>query len=1036
MHINWWVERAGRLGHAVCLRRATEWFPVSRRSQPFMIELRTLGGPDLRGGDGRALGSILAQPKRFALLVHLVLGDGGRDGCGTLRRDSLLGILWPDLDQERGRAALRKALHHLRRALGEDALAGFGDEVVGVAEGALRCDAIEFERALDAGRPEDAMALYRGDLLEGFFLSDAAEFERWSERERSRLRLRAVAGAWALSEGAEARGEAAGALAWARRALDLSDRDELVLQQVLSLHDRLGDRVGGVRAYEEYRRYLEAEYGLDPSAETEDLVRAIRERRATGEGPARRVSDPVSPEEGTIAAAPREAAEPGSREPVAPIRPSVAAQPVRMRRGDEGRARGWIGAGAVAAVVTAIALAASGSWKDPSPASATVAVGKIEDYASQEGPGLAPALGDMLATNLARVPGLRVVSNARLYEVLGQSGETELSAATMARSARGAGATEVVDGALYRLSNGALRFDLRSVELASGEVRAAYTVEGTDLFAVVDEATAAFASGVGIRVEGLRIADVTTGSLVAYRLYEEGLRALYQRGDGRAAFELFAAALEEDSTFAMAAWYAGVSPPSGVPYQPYRDRAARMAPRASDRERLMILAGWKSGMMEPSALAVAETLAVRYPDEPDGHYWLGLHRVWSGEFLEGVEDLRRVVKMDSLSLAGKSPRCRACDALAQIVEAYLLEDSFPAAERTAREFTRLRPESAAAWSTLSRVLDLDGRGEEALTAFRTALRFSAAAPLTEVEAIVALRAGNFPRVDSLLLPFVREPDPQLRGRPLWFHIISLRSQGRLQEALAAAESARHDFERLAEAQGLPASQRIHGALPEATVLFESGHSREAAALFERMANSPTVEPWRKGAVARHRAWHLTHVGAALAAAGDTARVAALADSVQSIGRESRYGRDRRLHHHLRGLVALARGREPEAEAEFRRAIFSPTLGYTRTNLELGRLLLKQGRPREAIAVLRPSLRGSLEASNLYVTRTELHELLAEAFAAAGIADSASTHFRWVADAWKEADPSFDARRAAALRRWRELESGRREPVPGPRNAGR
>jgi hypothetical protein len=48
--------------------------------------------------------------------------------------------------------------------------------------------------------------------------------------------------------------------------------------------------------------------------------------------------------------------------------------------------------------------------------------------------------------------------------------------------------------------------------------------------------------------------------------------------------------------------------------------------------------------------------------------------------------------------------------------------------------------------------------------------------------------------------------------------------------------------------------------------------------------------------------------------------------------------------------------------------------------------------------LRPALHGSIEASNLYVTHTELQTLLARAFDAAGAPDSAAVHRGYVSRA--------------------------------------
>ncbi len=84
-------------------------------------------------------------------------------------------------------------------------------------------------------------------------------------------------------------------------------------------------------------------------------------------------------------------------------------------------------------------------------------------------------------------------------------------------------------------------------------------------------------------------------------------------------------------------------------------------------------------------------------------------------------------------------------------------------------------------------------------------------------------------------------------------------------------------------------------------------------------------------------------------------------------------------------------------------------GYTRANYELARALLALGRPAEAIYPLQAALRGDLQSSNLYITRTELHELLAEVFEAGGARDSAAAHYRAVATAWAGADPAFRAR---------------------------
>ncbi|HSW28216.1 MAG TPA: BTAD domain-containing putative transcriptional regulator [Longimicrobiales bacterium] len=147
------------------------------------FHLRILGGLDLCGPDGGEVRSVLAHPKRFALLTYLAVTSPR----GYRRRDVLLTLLWPDQDAEHARASLRQALHGLRRSLGDDALLTRADEVA-LAVPLFSCDVWAFEAAA-AGKDDDTAAgLYAGELLPGFFLEDAPEFEQWVEAERARLR--------------------------------------------------------------------------------------------------------------------------------------------------------------------------------------------------------------------------------------------------------------------------------------------------------------------------------------------------------------------------------------------------------------------------------------------------------------------------------------------------------------------------------------------------------------------------------------------------------------------------------------------------------------------------------------------------------------------------------------------------------------------------------------------------------------------------------------------------------------------------------
>jgi DNA-binding SARP family transcriptional activator len=240
-----------------------------------MIELQTLGGLNLRDADGRELRPILAQPKRLALLVYLSLNTLQ----GFRRRDTMLALFWPELDDEHARGALRQAVRFLRGALGPEVLINRGDEEIGVNPEIIRCDAVAFDLAYEASDWARALEVYRGDLLSGVFIADASpEFERWLEEERERLRRQAAAAAWRLVEVAERAGDPVTAAPWARRAVELLPDDEAGVRRLIRILDRRGDRAGALSVYEAFRKRLAAEYEAVPSPETEALLVAVRAR--------------------------------------------------------------------------------------------------------------------------------------------------------------------------------------------------------------------------------------------------------------------------------------------------------------------------------------------------------------------------------------------------------------------------------------------------------------------------------------------------------------------------------------------------------------------------------------------------------------------------------------------------------------------------------------------------------------------------------------------------------------------------------------
>lgn len=236
-----------------------------------MVEIRFLGGLAVHELEPTEFQKLLNRPRLVALLAYLAVRPGFR------RRDTLIGLLWPESGQALARARLRKSLFRLRQALGNEAVLNRGAEEVALATSVLRSDVGRFEQALAEGSAEQALTLYAGDLLPGFFLPDAPAWESWLEDERHRLRELALTAALRLVRECEANDRPEDALRWAREACRVSPEDEPAAATLIRLLAQRGDRVGAIRHFDRFARRLEKELDVEPSEELCGLAGTLRQ---------------------------------------------------------------------------------------------------------------------------------------------------------------------------------------------------------------------------------------------------------------------------------------------------------------------------------------------------------------------------------------------------------------------------------------------------------------------------------------------------------------------------------------------------------------------------------------------------------------------------------------------------------------------------------------------------------------------------------------------------------------------------------------
>ena len=934
------------------------------------MRLKTIGGLWIEADAAApALG-----PRQLGLLA--LVAAAGRRGVS---RDRVIGILWPDSEDEAARHALSQAIYRLKRETGHDCISPPSE--LRLAPG-ITSDVGELLDALETGDLKAAAELYTGPFLDGFYLPGNGEFERWAETERSRLQRLVLQAIERLAGQADREGGHSDAIHWWHR---LSELDPLSARYAAGHMRALaggGDRARAIVQARLHQHVVRRELDLEVDP-------AVRQLEATLRRPAADAPPPL-PARGPAAGVPP--AEFPVSLPGAGVSASARTAAVRVV------AAGLLLAGLIGA---AWWLARPVAGERP-----ILAIGDIRTGPDSLSSG--PVLRDMLATGLGGVEGLQVVANSRLLELIPRGADT--LAASISDAARRAGAAEVIEGEMARESSG-LVLRLRRVSLGTGVVRRGYLLMAQDAYGLVDSATAAIARDFRLPPGRAAVSRIRTASPEAYVLYEEGIRAYYQF-DASAAYRLMTAALQRDSSFAMAAywvWQLGRSHVDDAQSQRDLSRAKRLAPRAIDRERLLIQ-GSAAELDAPISrrVAIAETLSVRYPEDPDGQYLLGAARFHAGDWPGSVAAYNRAITVDSVAGATAGVFCRVCSSLSALAQTYIWWDSLPAAERSMRRLIAFRPGEGSAWINLVEPLLRQGRRAEAERAFQRGAALSTGNPT--VRGLLQrdlIRWGRFEELDHELLSDLVSAAQEERQNGRWLMLISLRNQGRLREALALAQSGR-----------IPGSDRsvrdlgVEG-INLAVLAMEMGRWSESARLYREIAPHAVRADQLPGHVARVRAWMLTLAGMASTMAGDTGAVRRLADTVETLGRISSFGRDARLVHFLRAGLLQREGRHREAVEAFQRSLFSATDGLTRTNLLMARSLLALRRADEAIAILRPALRGGVDGSNTHVTHTELREELAHAFEAAGRVDSARFYYGAVERAWRRADPEFRERYAQA-----------------------
>ena len=623
-----------------------------------LIELRTFGTLDLRGSDGREFRAVLAQPKRLALLTYLAAAAPGAPGASTFhRRDTLLALFWPDQDVTRARAALSRAVHYLRASLGDGVVLSLGDEELGVDPDRISCDATQFRKELSKGRLAEALELYRGDFVEGFFLSEVPELDRWIDSERRRFRDSAADAARGLSKSAESSGDLAMALHWARQASSYAPYDEPGARRVLLLLGRLGDRGSALEFFERFARRLRSDLELDPSPETVAALNAISTAR---QEPAAVSTTRISP-----AATPGDAA-------VNVLTPlNAAATSATVASGNE-RSRWRV---AMLAALVVLILAASLVWTDfhkragaaekppPSIAEKTPSIAVLPlanigaDTSAQY---FSDGMTDELIATLSEVEGLRVAARTSSFVYKNRN-------VPLTEIARALNVGAVLEGSSWHEGN-RVRITLQLVHVPEGYSIWSKTYERQvhDVFALQQDIGRDVAGALKLKlVPNKRPLSGRTTDPETYDLYLWGRYYWNTRTrDGLPkAIGFFQRAIARDSSYAPA--YTGLADSYNI-LVTYDERTR---PRESmAKAKVAALRALELDSTESQAHAALAYVATWYdwdwktadlhfrralelnPSNPTAHHWYSIYLLATGHVAQSLAEMGTARELDPSSL--------------------------------------------------------------------------------------------------------------------------------------------------------------------------------------------------------------------------------------------------------------------------------------------------------------------------------------------------------------------------------------------------
>jgi len=244
------------------------------------------------------------------------------------------------------------------------------------------------------------------------------------------------------------------------------------------------------------------------------------------------------------------------------------------------------------------------------------------------------AISDLLITDLAQSKYLRVLSGARLFNILSQMDQLEArsySSDVLKEVASRGGVKNIVMGN-YTKAGDIFRINFTLLEASTAELVGSEGVEGRgeeSIFAMVDELTRKIKTNFKLSAEEIAsdmdkaVGEITTSSPEAFKYYSEGTKYDHQ-GEYYKSIELMEKAVAVDPEFAMAYRSMAITYQDLGYYTKAKEhlkRALELSDRVSVRERYQIQGDfyWQSEKTLDKAIEAYTKLLELYPEDSNAN---------------------------------------------------------------------------------------------------------------------------------------------------------------------------------------------------------------------------------------------------------------------------------------------------------------------------------------------------------------------------------------------------------------------------------